>query len=166
MVSKKKTGTETTSITLTVNGLDYPAKSGSGGGHAEMKALDNYLATLGISSLPSKGQHADDFKTAVDELDGATVACHGKWICGRCTEVLKDLGVKPDGQLSFSNYSMNMTNWECTNRVKAFLQYCGLNHNEIRDKELKTAKGHSFGPSKEVKLKGVTKPTPKRRRRR
>jgi hypothetical protein len=163
MVRKKK-GTETTAVTLTVNGQDFTAKSAAGGGHAEMKALDDYLATLGILSLPSPGQYAAEFSTAVDQLDGATLACHGKWICGRCSTVLEDLGIEPDAQSSFSEYSMNMTNWECTNRVKAFLRYRNLDHNAIRDKKLAGAKGHPFvDPSKKLKLKGISKPVAKKK---
>jgi len=130
-MSKMVSSSQSTSVTLLVkNGISYDGKTGHNNGHAEMDALNDYLIGHGVPLWPTK-EDEDELQSAKADLAGATMSCPGKPICGRCSFVLKALGIQAATGSEFGTKSMGSTQWGVSNCVKMFLKYCGVDADDV-----------------------------------
>lgn len=98
-VSKtKSSGGETTSVTLVIAGTQFSASSGAG--HAEMRALTNYIQSGGtVATL-----------LALDS-DDKVVQCEEKPCCAKCSAILGLLGFSGSARTKKTKSTMGSTQW-------------------------------------------------------
>ena len=120
LAAEEKKKSHSTKITLTISDESYSGTSG--GGHAEMNALDYFLRTCGETK-------AEAFKTAKRILTSRVtkkVSCIGKAVCGSCSKVLQALGFTEDAETKFSTEKSGGVAWGATKLVEEFMEHMGL----------------------------------------
>lgn len=118
-LAEDKKKSQLTKVQLTIGRRKYPGSSG--GGHAEMNALDAFLQTCG----PTKEEAFANAQGILAEVT-KKVSCIGKEVCGSCTMVLKALGFQEDVDTEFSEDKSGGVAWGATKLVEEFMEYMGL----------------------------------------